>query len=156
VDSRHTDHGIVSCMHNGNPGVVNRGPHSSIIRTPHTCVWQTVVVSRRIYRILWVKCTTSAECKPIRIAESLVMDGWKDHYIAQCQFWFYKVFSEKWRRVPDGVLGGYCRGTGMVRSTCRVLPRNWRWSCVIDLVLWMEMVMFDWPDLWKQKGFPPS
>jgi hypothetical protein len=42
-------------------------------------------VSRRIYRMVWVKCTTSAECKPIRIAESSVMDGCKDHYIAQCQ-----------------------------------------------------------------------
>jgi hypothetical protein len=27
-------------------------------------------------RMLWVKCTTSAEYKSIRIAESLVMDGW--------------------------------------------------------------------------------
>jgi hypothetical protein len=75
-------------------------------------------------RMVWVKCTTSAECKPIRIAKSSVMDDWKDHYIAQCQFWFYKVFFEKWRRVPDGVLGGYYRGMGMDQSTCRVLPRN--------------------------------
>jgi hypothetical protein len=45
--------------------------------------------------MVWVKCTTSAECKPIRIAESSIMDGWKDHYIAQCQLWFYKIFSEK-------------------------------------------------------------
>jgi hypothetical protein len=76
-------------------------------------------------RILWVKCTTSVECKPIRIAESSVMDGWKDHYIAQCQFWFYKVFLEKWRRCrtkySEGtavarvwfrVPVGYCRGIG--------------------------------------------
>jgi hypothetical protein len=42
-------------------------------------------VSRWIYRMVWVKCTTSAECKPIRIAKSSVMDGCKDHYIAQCQ-----------------------------------------------------------------------
>jgi hypothetical protein len=82
---------------------------------------------------LWVKCTTSAECKSIRIAESSVMDGWKDHYIAQCSFGVKKWFSEKWRKVPDEVLGGYCRGTVMVQSTCRVLPRQWRWSCVIDL-----------------------
>jgi hypothetical protein len=129
----------------------------SIIQTLHTCVWRSVVVSWQIYRILWVKCTTSVECKPIRIAESLVMDGWKDHYIAQCQFWFYKVFLEKWRRVPDGVLGGYYRGTGMVWSTCRVLPRNWGWSCAIDLVLWMEVVMFDWPSiLMENKWVPPS
>ena len=28
---------------------------------------------------MWGKCTTSAECKSIRIAESSVMDGWKGH-----------------------------------------------------------------------------
>jgi hypothetical protein len=31
--------------------------------------------------------------------------------------------SEKWRKVSDGVLGGYCRGTYLVQSTCRVLPK---------------------------------
>jgi hypothetical protein len=30
-------------------------------------------------RMVWVKCTTSRECKSIRIAESLVMDGWNGH-----------------------------------------------------------------------------
>jgi hypothetical protein len=30
-------------------------------------------------QIVWVKCTTSAECKSIRIAESSVMDGWNGH-----------------------------------------------------------------------------
>jgi hypothetical protein len=34
------------------------------------------------------------------------------------------VFERKRREVPDGVLGGYCRGTMKVRSTCRVLPRK--------------------------------
>jgi hypothetical protein len=62
------------------------------------------------------------------------MDGWDDRYLAQCRFWFLKWFSEKWRKVPDGVLGGYYRGTGKVWSTRRVLLRKWRWSCVIDLV----------------------
>jgi hypothetical protein len=41
------------------------------------------------------------------------------------------VFGNKWRKVPDGVLGGYCRGTDMVLSSCRVLPRK------------LEMVMCD-------------
>jgi hypothetical protein len=59
--------------------------------------------------MVWVKCTTSAECKPILIAESSVMDGWNGPYLAQCRFCFTKVFSEKWRR---------CVG----RSTRRVLP----------------------------------
>jgi hypothetical protein len=60
------------------------------------------------------------------------MDDWKDHYIAQCQVLVYKVFLEKWRRVPDGVLRGYCRGTrklGELGEYCRVVGR---WSCVID------------------------
>jgi hypothetical protein len=28
-------------------------------------------------RMVWVKCTTSAECKTIRIAVSAVMDSWQ-------------------------------------------------------------------------------
>jgi hypothetical protein len=73
--------------------------------------------------MVWVKCTTSAECKPIRIVESSVMDGCGDHYIAQCQvlvlkmvFWKNGVLcrteylegtavAREW----IGVLGGYCR-----------------------------------------------
>jgi hypothetical protein len=34
------------------------------------------------------------------------------------------VFGKKMRKVPDGVLGGYCRGMMMVWSTWRVLPRK--------------------------------
>jgi hypothetical protein len=75
--------------------------------------------------------TTSAECKPIRIAESLAMDSWTDHYIAQCRFWLYEMYLEKWRRVPARVLGGYCRGTREFQSTWRVLLRSW------------ELVMFE-------------
>jgi hypothetical protein len=44
-----------------------------------------------------------------------------------------KMVFRKWRKVPDGVLGGYCRGMGKFWSTWRVLPRRWKWSCVIDL-----------------------
>jgi hypothetical protein len=86
-------------------------------------------------QMVWVKCTTSAECKSIRIAESSIMDGWTGCCLTQCQVLVYKMFSEKWRKVPDGVLEGYCRGTVMVRSTCRVLSKGWKWSCVIDLDL---------------------
>jgi hypothetical protein len=45
-----------------------------------------------------------------------------------------KMVFEKWRKVSDGVLGGYCHGMGKVQSTWRVLPRRWKWSCLIDLV----------------------
>jgi hypothetical protein len=47
---------------------------------------------------------------------------------------FLKMVIEKWRKVPDGVLAGYCHGMGKVRSTWSVLLRRWKWSCVIDLV----------------------
>jgi hypothetical protein len=84
--------------------------------------------------MVWVKCTTSAECKTIRIAASSVMDGCGDHYIAQCQVFDFikKWFSGKME---------FCAG----RSTWRVLPGhgygseylegttdNLRWSCSID------------------------
>jgi hypothetical protein len=84
--------------------------------------------------MVWVKCTTSAECKSIQIDDSSVMDGWDDHCLAQCWFCFKKVFLEKWRKVSDGVLGGYYRGMIMVQSTRRVLPKEWKWSCVIDRI----------------------
>jgi hypothetical protein len=93
--------------------------------------------------MVWVKCTTFAECKSIRIAESSVMDGWDDRCLAQCRFCFQRLISKKWRKVPNGVLGGYCRGTDLVRSTCRVLPKEGRWSCVIDRKLIRMVVMFD-------------
>jgi hypothetical protein len=49
-------------------------------------------------------------------------------------FGFTRMFSEKKMEfVPDGVLGGYDRGPGVVRSTWRVLPRSW------------ERVMYDLP-----------
>jgi hypothetical protein len=51
------------------------------------------------------------------------MDGWDDRYLAQCQFCFYKVFSENWRKVPDEVLGGYCHGMMDLQNTWRVLPK---------------------------------
>jgi hypothetical protein len=61
------------------------------------------------------------------------MDGWNGCYLAQCRFCFQKNVFKKKEKVPDRVLGGYFRGTGIVWSTCRVLPMEWRGSCVIDL-----------------------
>jgi hypothetical protein len=34
------------------------------------------------------------------------------------------VIGKKRRKVSDGVLRGYCRGTREIRSTCRVLSRK--------------------------------
>jgi hypothetical protein len=63
--------------------------------------------------------------KSIRIAASSDMDGWSGCCLTQCQVLvLQKVFSEKgrnWCRL--GVLRGYCRGTEVIRSTCRVLPK---------------------------------
>jgi hypothetical protein len=39
------------------------------------------------------------------------MDGWDDRYLAQCQFWFHKVFSEQWRRCRTE----YSEGTAMAQ-----------------------------------------
>jgi hypothetical protein len=73
--------------------------------------------------MVWVKCTTSAECKSIRIAASSVMDGCGDHYIDQCQvFGFINGFLEKWRFVPTAYLEGTAGAREVVRSTRRVLP----------------------------------
>jgi hypothetical protein len=73
--------------------------------------------------MLWVKCTTSPECKTIRIAESLVMDGWDDRYLGHCQvlvlqkcfqkngerFWMEYSEGTAIARLWFGVLAGYCR-----------------------------------------------
>jgi hypothetical protein len=81
--------------------------------------------------MVWVKCTTSAECKPIRIAESSVMDGWNGRYLAQCRFYFQK-----------GVFGKVEKGAG--RSTRRIPP--WH-GCGSEYSQGtaeeMEVVMFD-------------
>jgi hypothetical protein len=75
-----------------------------------------------MYQMVWVKCTTSAECNSIRIAESSVMDGWDDRCLAQCQFCFQKCFHKNGgrcrteysegttvARIWFGVLVGYCQ-----------------------------------------------
>jgi hypothetical protein len=94
--------------------------------------------SRWINRILWVKCTTSAECKSIRIAESLVMDSWNGRCLAQCQFCFMKMILSKNRGrcrtdysegtavacERFGVLEGYCRGVGDVHVSLTWLMKQ--------------------------------
>jgi hypothetical protein len=76
--------------------------------------------------MVWVKCTTFAECKTIRIAASSVMDGCGDHYIAQCQvFGFINGFLEKWRFVPTA----YLEGTA----------DDLRWSCLIGHRSYLSM-----------------
>jgi hypothetical protein len=81
--------------------------------------------------MVWVKCTTSVECKSIRIAESSVMDGWDDHYLAQCRFCF-----------KNGVFGKMEKS--IERSTRRVLP--WH-GCGLEYLQGtakeMEVVMCD-------------
>jgi hypothetical protein len=81
--------------------------------------------------MVWVKCTTSAECKTIRIAESSVMDlEWP--YLTCVEFWFYKMISEKWNLYRTG----YLEGTAVAREWFGVLERYCRddgeWSCMID------------------------
>ena len=70
--------------------------------------------SRRMYRFLWVKCTTPAGCKSIRIAVSAVMDGWS---------WFCRVVLA----LSDGKLV-------MENSEMVIVPERyglrWKWLFV--------------------------
>ena len=50
----------------------------------------------RMYQKLWHKCTTSAECKTIRIAASAVMDGWMA-ILFRCQMFSKNdLWLERW------------------------------------------------------------
>jgi hypothetical protein len=83
--------------------------------------------------MVWVKCTTSAECKSIRVAESSVMDGWDNRCLAQCRFCFsQRLISEK--KMEEGV----------GRSTRSVLPWHGYGSKYLQgTAEGMEVVMCD-------------
>jgi hypothetical protein len=49
------------------------------------------------------------------------MDGWKDHYIAQCQFWFYKNVSEKLEKKGERCRTKYLEGTVVARGISEYL-----------------------------------
>jgi hypothetical protein len=69
------------------------------------------------------------------------MDGWLERSLhCPMSVLFYKRIFGKWRKVTDGVLRGYCHVMGKVQSTCRVLPRKRRWSCLNDLVYEIKRV----------------
>ena len=46
--------------------------------------------------MVWVKCTTSAECKSIRIAVSTVMDGWEGCCRAVLVLFSKRISEKKW------------------------------------------------------------
>ena len=77
-----------------------------IIQTSHTVVWRSVPESRRMYRILWVKCTTPAGCKSIRIAVSTVMDGWNGRFLAVLALSKKVIYDRKEGQLRTGYLGG--------------------------------------------------
>ena len=59
---------------------------------PHTEYGEFRICSWRMYRMLWWKCTISAECQTIRIAASAVMDSWSGHTVPPSDFskWLLK------------------------------------------------------------------
>jgi hypothetical protein len=81
--------------------------------------------------MVWVKCTTSAECKTIRIAESSVMDGWNGRYLAQCRICFQRLISGK---MEKGASSEYSEGTAVARLWFEVLVGYCRGK---------KLVMFD-------------
>jgi hypothetical protein len=85
------------------------------------------------------------------------MDGWKDHYIAQCNFGFKSGFRKNGERCRTeysegtavargwfGVLVGYCRGNGDGHVRLTWFYKG-RWSCLIDHRISLE----------NQMSFPP-
>ena len=65
-----------------------------MVGSPHTeCDKSGPVNPDGLLQMLWHKCTTSAECRSIRIAASTVMDGWKGHtvpssdHFSKCDMW---------------------------------------------------------------------
>ena len=65
-----------------------------MVGSPHTeCDKSGPVNPDGLLQMLWHKCTTSAECRTIRIAASMVMDGWKGHtvpssdHFQKCDIW---------------------------------------------------------------------
>ena len=52
-----------------------------MVDDPHTELWLFRVIPDGCNQMLWHKCATSAECKPIRIAASAIMDSWKGHTV---------------------------------------------------------------------------
>jgi hypothetical protein len=93
--------------------------------------------------MVWVKCTTSAECNSIRIAESSVMDGWDDRCLAQCRICFQKCFHQNLEegagRGTRRVLPWHMLGSEYLKGTAE----GGKWSCVIDRELIRMVVMFD-------------
>ena len=69
-------------------------------------------------RMVWGKCTTSAECKSIRIAVSAVMDGWNGSYLEPMGVFDYKVFW-LWKEIyfNSGYLEGIAGVWEIARST---------------------------------------
>jgi hypothetical protein len=84
--------------------------------------------------MMWVKCTTSAECKSIRIAASAVMDGWDGRCLAVMPLALYlKRILWKWFGVPMGYYRG--GGIGLKEMTSWVtLPRDFTKTCFRKVV----------------------
>jgi hypothetical protein len=67
-----------------------------MVGSPHTeCGKSGPVNPDGLLQMLWHKCTTSAECRSIRIAASSVMDGWNGHTVPSSDH-FQNVTCEGW------------------------------------------------------------
>ena len=97
-----------------------------VIRNPHTDVWWSVVWSRRMYRNLWVKCTTPAGCKSEgKVGHDFVELG--------CVYLKERLFWKRWRgdgtwkvRIFSG-FSGYFVNSELTGGTKVRVTRTW-WS----------------------------
>jgi hypothetical protein len=90
----------VDCGFHREAKLMGRGAHTRVCKwkvmvgSPHTEYGKSGPVNPDgLLQMLWHKCTTSAECRTIRIAVSTVMDGWKGHtvpssdHFQKCDIW---------------------------------------------------------------------
>ena len=83
---------LTVCLH-WEAKLMGRGAYTRICKwkvvvgSPHTeCDKSGPVNPDGLLQMLWHKCTTSAECRTIRIAASTVTDGWKGHTVSGVRF----------------------------------------------------------------------
>ena len=62
---------------------------------PRVCNIPRVVDDTEVPQVLWVKCATSAECKTMLIAVSMVKDSWMTALVLR------PVFSQTWCECVD-------------------------------------------------------
>ena len=125
---------LTVCLH-WEVKLMGRGTYTRVCKwkvmvgSPHTeCDKSGPVHPDELLQILWHKCTTSAECRTIRIAVSTVTDDWKGHtvpssdHFQKCDIWLVT-----WIEKVNGDLDlNHNRVVGMTLMFPLELVSKWR------------------------------